>query len=357
MNPLFSSRLAPFLAPAQALGERIAQQWRGSLLQRGWRLWLIELRACLPPRLQRLLIHDTPEHLHAWPLTAPLPVLAADVRQILLLPSTAVLVQTLHLPLAAARNLATVVGYELDRFTPFDASQLYFVARQERRSAQSIQVTLVAILRERLDQILAECAALGLQPDAVDVGAGDGQRMGIDLLPIPLRPRQRRSGPGLQGKLLWLCGGLLIVAMLLWLNDRQRVLQAMQASVQAQKAQVAQIQKIRQQLTNSRGAATYLIRRKSAQPPLAALLNELTACLPRDTWIDQLEINDNAEVSFSGQSAKASALIGRIKDCHSLENAQFQGVIQPDTQTGKDHYSLRAHLHQEAADAPTTDTP
>ena len=145
--------------------------------------------------------------------------------------------------------------------------------------------------------------------------------------------------------------------MLLWLDDRQRLLTEMENTVRAQKSQVAEVQKIRQQLTNTRGAANYLIRRKAAQPPLAALLNELTACLPRDTWIDQLEINDSAEVSFSGQSAKASALIARIKDCHSLENAQFQGVIQPDAQTGKDHFSLRAHLHQEAADAPTTDTP
>ncbi|EPM98368.1 general secretion pathway protein L, partial [Pseudomonas syringae pv. actinidiae ICMP 18804] len=71
------------------------------------------------------------------------------------------------------------------------------------------------------------------------------------------------------------------------------------------------------------------------------------------------EISDSAEVAFSGQSAKASALIGRVKDCRSLDNAQFQGVIQPDTKTGKDQYSLRAHLHQnlhqEKADAPSTD--
>nr|WP_162873880.1 PilN domain-containing protein [Pseudomonas viridiflava] len=344
-------------APLLAFAERIAQQWRGSLLQRGWRLWLLELRACMPEKMQRLLIHDTPQHLHAWPLVAPLPVLSSSVQQILLLPPSAVLVQTLQLPLAAARDLKTVVGYELDRFTPFDASQLYFVARQEKRSGAFIQVTLVAILRERLDAILNECAALGLQPHAVDVGHDEASRLQIDLLPAPLRPRQQRNGLGLQRKLLWLCGGLLLVAMLLWLNNRQQLLDEMESTVQAQRAQVAQIQKVRQQLTNTRGAASYLIQRKAAQPTFAALLNELTACLPRDTWIDQLEINDSAEVSFSGQSAKASALISRVKDCRSLDNAQFQGVIQPDPQTGKDRFSLRAHLHQEAAHAPTTDQP
>jgi general secretion pathway protein L len=356
MNRLFSARLT-LPAPIAALADRIAQQWRGSLLQRGWRLWQVELRACMPHKLQRLLIHDTPEHLHGWPLTESLPVLSSGVQQILLLPPSMVLVQSLQLPLAAARDLHTVVGYELDRFTPFDASQLYFVARQDKRSGAFIQVTLVAVLCERLDAVLSECVAQGLQPHRVDVGQDASSRLNIDLLPAPLRPRQNNQGLGLQRKLLWLCGSLLIVAMLLWLNNRQQLLSDMENTVQAQRAQVAQIQKIRQQLTNTRGAANYLIQRKAAQPPLAALLNELTACLPKDTWIDQLEINDSAEVSFSGQSAKASALIARAKECHSLDNAQFQGVIQPDPQTGKDRFSLRAHLHQEAADAPTTDQP
>jgi general secretion pathway protein L len=337
------------LAQLEQWAEPIAQRWRGSLLQQGWRLWLKELRGCLPTWLRR---HELPEQTYPWPLTAPIAPVPADVRQVLVLMPSAVLVQSLQLPLAAARNLTAVVGYELDRFTPFDAEQLYFVARQERRTPTHLKVTLVAIQRTRLDQILLDCAALGLHPHQVDV-----QGLAVDLLPAPLRPRQRAAGKGLQRSLPWLCGALLIAAMLLWLNDRQRVLEAMHASVQQQKKQVAEVQQLRQQLLNTRGAAHYLIRRKAAQPPLAALLNELTTCLPADTWIDQLEITDGADVSFSGQSAKASALITRIKACRSLENARFEGVIQPDAHTGKDQFALRAHLHQEATDAPTADTP
>lgn len=356
MNRLFSARLT-MPAPILALAKRIAQEWRGSLLQRGWRLWLVELRACMPEKLQRLLIHEKPEHLHVWPLAPPPPVLPARVQQILLLPPSSVLVQTLKLPLAGARNLHAVVGYELDRFTPFDATQLYFVTRQDKRNGAFIQVTLVAIMRERLDAILNECAAQGLRPYGVDVGLDEPSRLHIDLLPAPLRPKQKSHGLGLQRKLLWVCGALLIVVMLLWLNNRQQLLDEMEDAVLAQRAQVAQIQKMRQQLTNTQGAASYLIQRKAARPTFASLLHELTACLPRDTWIDQLEINDSGEVSFSGQSARASALIARVKDCRSLENAQFQGVIQPDPQTGKDRFSLRAHLHQEATHAPTPDQP
>ncbi|MCD5995507.1 general secretion pathway protein GspL [Pseudomonas sp. CDFA 602] len=369
MNSSVSARLAP----VAALRERVAQQWRGSPAQRGWQWWVAELRACLPLRLRQWLVHENIEQVHTWPLAGPVQASAADVRRILLLPHSQVLVQSLQLPAAAARNLSTVVGYELDRFTPFDASQLYFVARQDSRQSSFIQVTLVAIARERLDRILIDCTALGFRPDAVDVALNQtmadgktGQRMGIDLMPAAQRPQQSRSSHRLQRWLVWLCVGLLLSAMLLWLNDRQRLLDDMRASVQAQKAQVSEVQQLRQQLTNTRGAANYLLQRKAAQPPLSALLSELTACLPADTWIEHLEISDSADVAFSGQSAKASALIARAKDCRSLDNAQFQGVIQPDAKTGKDQYSLRAHLHQgqtqreqspqqESADASSTD--
>lgn len=326
--------------------EPIARYWRGSLLQQGWRVWLSELRACVPSWLAR---QEPPEQVHHWPLAAP--VAASSTRQVLMLAADAVLVQRVQLPLAAGRNLSAVVGYELDRYTPYEPDQLYFVARQERRTPTHLEVTLVAILRERLDQILVDCAGLGLHPHRVDAA-----HLGIDLLPAPLRPRQRPAGMGLQRSLPWLCGALLIAAMLLWLNDRQRVIDAMHASVQQQKAQVAEVHALRQQLLNTRGAAQYLTRRKLAQPPLAALLNDLTTCLPADTWLDQLDVKDG-EISLSGQSAKASALISRIKGCRSLENAQFEGVIQPDARTGKDQFALRAHLRQEAADAPTPHTP
>ncbi|MCF5708061.1 general secretion pathway protein GspL [Pseudomonas syringae] len=341
MNASVSARLAPLIA----LRDRVVQQWRGSLGQQAWQWWSAELRACLPPRVRQWLVHETVEQVHAWPLFEPVVASGADAQKTLLLPSSLVLIQTLQLPVAAARNLPTVIGYELDRFTPFDAGQVYFVARQESRNASFIQVTLVAVLRKRLDAILEACAAQGLRPDVVDVGTPE-TRMKVDLLPGPLRPQQSRSGHRLQRGLLWMSAGLLLGTMLLWLNDRQQLLEEMQAEVKAQKAQVSEVQQLRQQLTNTRGAANYLLRRKAAQPPLSALLSELTACLPSDTWIDHLEISDSAEVAFAGQSAKASALIGRVKDCRSLDNAQFQGVIQPDSKTGKDQYSLRAHLRQ-----------
>ncbi|MFH7611707.1 type II secretion system protein GspL, partial [Pseudomonas syringae pv. tagetis] len=69
--------------------------------------------------------------------------------------------------------------------------------------------------------------------DMGNAGMGTGgQRMGIDLLPMPLGPQQSRSAHRLQRWLMWLCAGLLLSAMLLWVQGRQGRLADVQASVQ-----------------------------------------------------------------------------------------------------------------------------
>jgi general secretion pathway protein L len=140
--------------------------------------------------------------------------------------------------------------------------------------------------------------------------------------------------------------------MVLWLDARTAVVEAMQRTVDEQRQQVQQVQNLRRELINTQGAARYLARQKAAQPTLSSVLVDLTGCLGADTWVEQLEITEGGAVSLSGQSARASALITRMKDCKTLSDAQFQGIIQPDAQTGKERFSLRAQLRKEAADAP-----
>ena len=381
MNPLNSTALAPLRAQV----ERLLGHWRGSPAQRIWRVWLSELHGVLPARWrerlgsgQQIRCLDWPlDNLHISPVGAgsaresasadpaasgrmlsraePAPTgddVQSGARHTLLLPANTVLIQHLTVPSLATRNLREVLGFELDKHTPFNAAQLYFDARVISRDKHQARVVLVAILRERLQAILDACQQQGLILQAVDVRDGQGTPLDIDLLPAHARPRQR-TGNRLNHWLLAVCAGLLLGCMLLWLNARQTLLDDMQNSVAAQRQEVAQLQRLRSELLNTRGAARYLAQRKLAQPALTQVLADLTDCLGADTWLEQLEVSDSGEVTLTGQSASASDLINRVKGCHSLVDAQFQGIIQPDADTGKDHFSLRAHVHKEAADVPS----
>jgi len=335
------------LAPLQA---RLHSQWRGSRAQQLWRAWLNELQALLPASVRKRLLGQVHERLIDWPLTDALEA-RHDERLVLVVPASMMLVQTLLLPTAAVRDLHNVIGFELDKYTPYPREQLQYCARVIGKQGALAEVLLVAVLRERLQPALDACKAQGLTLHAVDGRDAHGRRLGVDLLPAgqqPPRPRRAR----LSRYLALVCCALLVSCMVLWLNARTAMVDAMRSSVDEQRTQVQAVQNLRRELINTQGAARYLAQQKAAQPTLSSVLVDLTGCLGADTWVEQLEIADGGGVSLSGQSARASALITRMKDCKTLSDAQFQGIIQPDAQTGKERFSLRAHVRKETADAP-----
>jgi general secretion pathway protein L len=192
--------------------------------------------------------------------------------------------------------------------------------------------------------------------NAIDGYDAQGEPLQIDLLPAELKPR--RAYTHRFDRFLALASGLLLLTcMILWLDQRQALLEKMQTEVAEQHQQIEQVQRLRAELLNTRGAANYLAQYKTSQAPLSQVLAELTECLGTDTWLEQLEISAAGDLTLSGQSAKASDLIGRVKACPSLVDAHFQGIIQPDASSGKDRFSLRAQLRKEAADAPSPERP
>lgn len=355
MNDYLTARYAS----VRALQLRLLRRWQGSVVQRWYQVWLAELQDMLPPGIRARLAARQVAGLN-WPLPEALPQLTElQTPRILVLDAREVLTQRLNLPQAATRDLHGMLGYEIDRYTPFARNEVYFAARVEQVVAGRAQVLLVSILRTRLDAILQTCADCGLRLAGVDALDHDGQSLGVDLLPETLRPARGRNSR-LDRCLVWTCAALLLAAMLSFLHAREATVQAMRSEVAAQREQMQQLQALRHELTNTQGAAGYLTRLKAARPTISLLLAELSSCVGQDSWIEQLEVGSSqgsagGDVSFSGQSKQASALIGQMKSCTSLESLQFQGVIQPDAQTGKERFSLRARLKENADHAPTID--
>lgn len=351
--------LSAHIASVRALELRLLRRWQGSVMQRWCQAWLAELQEMLPPGIRARLAARQVAPL-SWPLPETLPQpTGLQLPRILMLDAREVLAQRLNLPQAATRDLRGMLGYEIDRYTPFAREEVYFAARIEQVLAGRAKVLLVSIARARLDAILQTCADRGLALAGVDSLDHDGQPQAVNLLPEALRPGRGRNSR-LDRCLIWTCMALSVAAMLAFLHARETAVQAMRSEVAAQREQLQQLHALRHELTNTQGAAGYLTRLKAARPTISLLLTELSTCVGQDSWIEQLEVGSSqgsagGDLSFSGQSKHASALIGQMKGCPSLDSPQFQGVIQPDAQTGKDRFSLRARLKENADHAPTTD--
>ncbi|WP_040263250.1 PilN domain-containing protein [Pseudomonas massiliensis] len=327
--------------------------WRASTARPLYHAWLAELWALLPAFLRARLDVAPDTRRIDWPLVE---ALEPGTRVTLVLPGREVLCPPVSLPAAAARDLRAVLGFEMDRYVPYPAQQLYYDARVVERQGDKVRVQLVVIPQARLDTIIQACHGRGLTLAGIDARADDGRSLAVDLLPPSQRPRPA-PGRFLDRGLAWLAAALLLLAMLGLLHQRDAELERMQQAVQGQRQALAKLEAVRRELLNTEGAATYLAGLKAARAPLASVLADLSQCLDDDTWLEQLEVSENGELSMSGQSSRASSLISQLKQCRTLGEARFQGVIQPDAGTGRERFSLIAQLTKEPSHGASPDQP
>ncbi|HWU76109.1 MAG TPA: PilN domain-containing protein [Rhodanobacter sp.] len=276
-----------------------------------------------------------------------------DLRLALLLPSSTVLRRTLVLPLAARDNLLQVVGFEMDRQTPFNLAQVYYAARELPAPAATgrIQVELVAVLRDTLDPLLARLRAQGITIDAVDMALGD-DCLGVNLLPAEQAPRRTHPRRRLNLALAAACVLLLLLVCGEWLHNRQLALEQMQAEVEGMRGEAQQVASLRQQLQDNAGAAGFLAQRKMRTVSMLSLLLDVTARLPDSTWLERFSVDNTGQIGLQGQSRQSAKLLDVLKDSRVITDAGFQGSIQPDPATGKERFYLTARLRQPAS-APT----
>ena len=358
--------------------ERARRAWRGSPLPTFLAWWSGELRALLPVRWQTffgggnvwcLLRHDAgqwhvrrsgqPQTTAPWSDVLDAPAQQAmlsaavagvdrqDLRLALCLPHEAVLRRRLLLPEVARDNLRQIGAFEMDRQTPFRPDQVYYDLRELPGPAPAgrIAAELVVAPRSLVDAKLEHLRNAGIAIDAVDLTDGD-KRLGVNLLPPELarvhRDPRRRLNLSLAGAAVL----LLVLCLAQWLHNRTDALADMQAQVDGMHADAQKVSDLRKQLEDSAGASGFLARRKTESIAVVDVLQDLTARIPEDTWLERFTVDSSGHVGMQGQSAKAASLIDVLQNSKLLTGANFQGVIQRDPATNKERFYMDAQLHK-----------
>ena len=271
------------------------------------------------------------------------------VRTVFVIPAERVLTRMLSLPAAAEDNLRQVLGFEMDRQTPFKAEQVYFDSRVLGRDAsgRNAQVELVLIPRAQLDQELAALPAGAADLDGVDSWRGtpgEGRR-GTNLLPPERRAHRRNLRLPLNLGLAALALILLVVNMNQSLANRAIAVEQMRIEVEQANVEAKRVAALRKTLAESIDGANFLTERKRKGPLMVGLINDLTERVPEDTYLERLQIENN-QVQLQGQAEDASRLIGLLGESSCLGNPGFQGQVQPDARTGKDRFQINADLKE-----------
>lgn len=305
-----------------------------------------ELVLTPPAPATPLRIALVPEAAAARPLVAQALVRDEEPPAVVLaLPGARVLRRTLELPMAAEENLRQVLGFELDRQTPFRAEQVYFDCRVQRRdlAARQLVAEFALVPRAAVDAELATLEAAGVPLEAMDGVDAAGERLGFNLLPRERRaPRAR----------FWLKVNLALAALALLLlgavmaqsvANRERALAALEARTDKAQVEARSVAALRNTLKQAIDGASFLTERKSARPPTIDVMLDLTRRLPADTWLQRFSVNAD-QVQLQGQSREAAALITLLQQSPYLEGPALQGAITPDARTGKEQFLIQAKL-------------
>lgn len=250
----------------------------------------------------------------------------------------------LFLPAATKENLRQVVSFEMDRYTPFKAEQVYFDVKFLGKEANGlIRVLLVLTPKETLDKLLLDISNLGVQPVMVDFEEAENdlelEPNPYDLLPEFERPVINKTTRALTwvGALATL---LLIMAVLAYPVWRQsQIVESLKQQVKSLEKETRIVQSRQLEIDNIIDETERLINTKNNSSSLNELINAVSLLLPDETSLTHLQYRD-AKLQIQGQSPTASALIGVLEESPLFTNARFVSPLTQDRRTGLERFQI-----------------
>jgi general secretion pathway protein L len=264
----------------------------------------------------------------------------------LALPRGEIVTRPTELPLAAEENLREVVGFEMDRLTPFSRDEVYYACRVTGRDAKAgyLKVDILLAPRGKVDALLAGLRGDGLRIVALDVATEfPGRPLGVNLLPQATRPRSSRLTRGLAGALSVAAVVLLTVALQIPLQRKGDYAAALDARVTAERTRVGALRRLEEEIAGLQVADSSLEDLKRRNAFTLALLDQVTRLLPDDAWLNQLSVNGE-RLDLGGFSPNSSKLVTTFEESPQFTETVFRAPVTQDPRLGLERFSLSTRL-------------
>jgi general secretion pathway protein L len=264
---------------------------------------------------------------------------------ILELPASATLRRVIALPAAAEANLAEVVSFELERYTPFRREEIYHAWRLQRcdPGQRLLFVEVTVAPRALVDDALARLGQIGIVAGKVAVAA---ESEGGSERPNLLSAVQSARTPfflRIAIALLAVAAGTLgIAAAAVPVVQARWELAQLATALHSAKLEAADSSKLQREIEAALADRDFLAKRKHQVIPVSQLLANLTRLLPDDTWLSELRIS-GGELEISGNGASASTVVELIDAAPGLSNAAFRSpVVQ--SQQHREQFDIGARI-------------
>jgi general secretion pathway protein L len=259
--------------------------------------------------------------------------------RVLLAPDYA-FVNRLRLPLVAVPHLKSAVSLQIPKLMPLDAGQLMtdFEITSTNPDKSVIDIEIAAVRRSEVEPLLAQIRSWGFRVASVHLDTANlTSRFHFSSADSSTHlPTMTRTDRALIGTAL--CVGLACAAVAVIQSYRADHALARAQNLTLAPARAAFARRL--DLTNRLEPLKALSKLESSIT-VGALLNQLSALIPHDTWLTTLEVKGR-QVRMVGLSPDSAGLVKVLTGCPLFTDVELRSSMSAGIGIAKDRFEISA---------------
>lgn len=245
-----------------------------------------------------------------------------------------------HFPEAVKDNLRQVVGYQLDRLTPFSMDNAWFDVKMvaHDKGRKEILADIYVTPRHTVDAMNRQLGALGVG-DIQQVSLSDGDN---DVNLMAYAEEAQPSQGWSKIPLYFFLGALTFSILGPWAYKQRRAGQIDTALADLRRSSAEQLA-IRDKLMVAEEALQFIEDKRKGSPVALDVVEKLSADIPEHTWLERLGMA-GGKLEIRGESAKALSLIDMLEEAPEFSNVRFKSPLTRNKDNGNDRFHIEATL-------------
>jgi general secretion pathway protein L len=272
-----------------------------------------------------------------------------DLRRLLLfrVPPAHVLHKQLTFPTAARHDLEQIIGFAIDRETPFTRDDIYwgYVTRRTETTRGQVEVDLFLVPRHSIDPLLGAARTAGLVPYGIEV---DVAANATTVIPFGARKsgQRVRSQPSLVLLTATACI-LAAVAVALPFIGQQWALASADKIITSLTEPAREASALRRAADQLGDVVASLKAEQDRNGSALSVLAAATNALPDESYLTALSLKAG-RLTMSGLSPSAAHLIELLAQTPGFREPAFDAPVVESESTGLEAFTITINVTAEA---------
>lgn len=261
-----------------------------------------------------------------------------------------ILRDTIEMPTAVEGNLRRIIGFQLDRHTPFKPEEVFYDCRVAWRNPalDIIGVELIVAPRKPISDAIERARGWGVEPAMVTFAGDDPvPARSLNLLWPTETSADRRGIRVLNTTLAGVVALLVAVAAYLPVERARLNAEDLRVRVDRMRTEAHLAARLRMEFEAAVKQHDFIIDKKRNTVPATRILQELTRIMPDDTWVSKFRLK-GTEVQVGGFAPSASSLIATIEKSPYFNAVQPISSVTRDRRSGQERFNLSFQTNQVA---------